>query len=354
MTNSAVQSKNSLTITRPDDWHVHLRDGESLKTTVTDISRYFGRAIVMPNLVPPVTNLKLATEYHERIMAEKPSAHFTPLMVLYLTDNTSPEDIIEAKESGLVFAAKLYPAGATTNSTSGVTDVSKLEDVFAAMQSVGMPLLIHGEVTDCDIDIFDREQVFIDTILRPLVATYPQLRIVLEHITTKNAVEFVESAGDNIAATITVHHLLYNRNDMLVGGIRPHYFCLPILKRNIHQHALIKAATSGSKKFFLGTDSAPHAKHAKESACGCAGAYTAHAAIELYAEVFDNENALDKLEGFASINGPTFYQLPINQDKITLVRDEWQIPATLTFGNDVVVPIRADDSIAWKVQAPTA
>jgi dihydroorotase len=347
MTNSI----NSLTITRPDDWHVHLRDGEALNTTVTDISRYFGRAIVMPNLVPPVTNVNLATEYYERIMAEKPSAHFKPLMVLYLTDGTSAEDIIEAKESGLVFAAKLYPAGATTNSSSGVTDIAKLEDVFAAMQSVGMPLLIHGEVTTGDIDIFDREQVFIDTILKPLVASYPLLRIVLEHITTKNAVEFVESAGDNVAATITVHHLLYNRNDMLVGGIRPHYFCLPILKRNTHQQALIKAATSGNKKFFLGTDSAPHAKHAKESACGCAGSYTAHAAIELYAEVFENENALDKLEAFASINGPTFYQLPLNTDKITLVRKAWDVPATLTFGNDVVVPIRAEDSIAWQVES---
>ncbi|OUR61464.1 dihydroorotase [Colwellia sp. 39_35_sub15_T18] len=359
MTNNTINNdinddKNSqettLTIARPDDWHVHLRDGEVLKDTVKDISRYFGRAIVMPNLVPPVTNAALAKSYYDRIMAAKPSTHFQPLMVLYLTDNTSAEDIIEAKASGLVYAAKLYPAGATTNSSSGVTDVDNLKDVFAAMQSVGMPLLIHGEVTHDDIDIFDREQVFIDTILAPLVANYPTLKVVLEHITTKNAVDFVNSASSNVAATITAHHLLFNRNHMLVGGIRPHYFCLPILKRNIHQVALITAATSGSAKFFLGTDSAPHAQHAKESACGCAGSYTAHAAIELYAEVFEQENALDKLEAFASLNGPTFYQLPVSDDKITLVKKAWQIPATLTFGNDVVVPIRADDSIAWQVK----
>lgn len=348
--NTNISDINTLTIARPDDWHVHLRDGDVLADTVKDISRYFGRAVVMPNLVPPVTNATLAKQYYERIMATKPSAHFQPLMVLYLTDHTSAEDIIEAKESGLVCAAKLYPAGATTNSSSGVTDVTNLKDVFAAMQKVGMPLLIHGEVTHDDIDIFDREQVFIDTILAPLVANYPELKVVLEHITTKNAVDFVQSASDNVAATITAHHLLFNRNHMLVGGIRPHYFCLPILKRNSHQQALVAAATSGSAKFFLGTDSAPHAQHAKESACGCAGSYTAHAAIELYAEVFEQENALDKLEAFASINGPTFYQLPVSDVKITLVKETWQVPATLTFGNDVVVPIRADDSIAWQVK----
>jgi dihydroorotase len=347
---SKKNSETTLSITRPDDWHVHLRDGDVLNNTVKDISRYFGRAIVMPNLVPPVTNAELAKSYYQRIMSAEPRANFKPLMVLYLTDATSPEDIIEAKESGLVFAAKLYPAGATTNSSSGVTDIAGMADVFATMQNVGMPLLIHGEVTTNDIDIFDREQVFIETILSPLVANNPNLKIVLEHITTKNAVDFVKSAGNNVAATITVHHLLYNRNHMLVGGIRPHYFCLPILKRNIHQQALIEAATSGSAKFFLGTDSAPHAKHAKESSCGCAGSYTAHAAIELYAEVFEQENALDKLEAFASLNGPTFYQLPINSDKITLVRKAWQVPATLTFGQDVVVPIRSEDSIAWQVE----
>jgi dihydroorotase len=354
MTNESNTSNNTsshtITIVRPDDWHVHLRDGSVLKNTVADISRYFGRAIVMPNLAPPVTNATLAKSYYERIIAAAPSAHFKPLMVLYLTDKTSAQDIIEAKESGLVYGAKLYPAGATTNSASGVTDVANLTDVFAAMQSVGMPLLIHGEVTTADIDIFDREQVFIDTILQPLVANYPNLKIVLEHITTKNAVDFVKAAADNVGATITVHHLLYNRNDMLVGGIRPHYFCLPILKRNTHQQALIEAATSGNKKFFLGTDSAPHAQAAKESACGCAGVYSAHAAIELYAEVFEQENALDKLEAFASINGPTFYQLPINTDKITLVKKAWQVPATMTFGDDVVVPVRANEDILWQVE----
>jgi dihydroorotase len=349
MGKNMTNSNKTITITRPDDWHVHLRDGDALSSTVKDISRYFGRAIVMPNLVPPVTNTLLAKAYHDRIMACKPSAQFDPLMVLYLTDNTTVADIEEAKASGIVYAAKLYPAGATTNSSSGVTSVDKLKDVFVAMQSAGMPLLIHGEVTHEGVDIFDREQVFIDTILEPLVASNPDLRIILEHITTKNAVDFVKQAGDNVAATITVHHLLFNRNHMLVGGIRPHYFCLPVLKRNTHQQALIEAATSGSAKFFLGTDSAPHAKGAKESSCGCAGSYTAHAAIELYAEVFDKENALDKLEAFASLNGPRFYQLPVNEDKITLVKKSWNVPATMAFGDDVVVPIRSEDEIQWQV-----
>lgn len=340
----------TLTITRPDDWHVHLRDGAALNTTVPDISRYFARAIVMPNLVPPVTNAELAREYHQRIMAASPSKQFQPLMVLYLTDQTTAEDIKAAKASGIVYATKLYPAGATTNSSSGVTSVDNIASVLAAMEEENMPLLIHGEVTDHDIDIFDREAVFIDTILRPLVAKYSTLKIVLEHITTKNAVDFVKEAGDNVAATITVHHLLFNRNHMLVGGIRPHYFCLPILKRNIHQHALIEAATSGSEKFFLGTDSAPHPQHAKESACGCAGSYTAHAAIELYAEAFEAAGALDKLEAFASLNGPKFYNLPANSDKITLVKEEWSVPATMAFGEDEVVPIRASESIAWQVK----
>lgn len=340
----------SITITRPDDWHVHLRDGESLKTTVPDISRYFGRAIVMPNLVPPVMNASQASEYHERIMANNPAEGFKPLMVLYLTDQTTAQDIIDAKESGIVYACKLYPAGATTNSSSGVTDVKNIYPVLEAMQKVEMPLLVHGEVTDCEIDIFDREAVFIETILEPLVAAFPNLRIVLEHITTKNAVDFVNSASDNVAATITVHHLLFNRNHMLVGGIRPHFFCLPILKRNTHQQALIDAATSGSEKFFLGTDSAPHPKHAKESSCGCAGAYTAHAAIELYAEAFEQAGALDKLEAFASLNGPKFYKLPVNEEKITLIKSPWKVPATLAFGDDVVVPIRADEEILWQVE----
>lgn len=340
----------TLTITRPDDWHVHLRDGEALSNTVADISRYFGRAIIMPNLVPPVTNAELATQYHQRIMAANPSKQFQPLMVLYLTDQTTAEDIKAAKASGIVFAAKLYPAGATTNSSSGVTSVDNIAPVLAAMEEVNMPLLVHGEVTDHDIDIFDREAVFIDTILRPLVAKYPTLKIVLEHITTKNAVDFVNEASENVAATITVHHLLFNRNHMLVGGIRPHFYCLPILKRNIHQHALIEAATSGSDKFFLGTDSAPHPQHAKEAACGCAGAYTAHAAIELYAEAFEQAGALDKLEGFASLHGPKFYNLPVNSDKITLVKEAWNVPAVMAFGLEKVVPIRADETIAWQVK----
>lgn len=339
----------TLTITRPDDWHVHLRDNESLTTTVSDISRYFGRAIVMPNTVPPVTNAALAKAYYDRIMAEKPSAQFKPLMVLYLTDQTTAQDIFDAKASGIVYAAKLYPAGATTNSSSGVTDVANISGVIAALEECGMPLLVHGEVTTESVDIFDREAMFIETILIPLVAKHPNLKVVLEHITTKNAVDFVKSAGSNIAATITAHHLLFNRNHMLVGGIKPHYFCLPILKRNTHQLALIEAATSGDAKFFLGTDSAPHPQHAKESACGCAGSYTAHAAIELYAEVFEAENALDKLEAFASLNGPTFYGLPVNTDTITLTKSPWDVPATLAFGNDVVVPIRANEKINWVV-----
>ncbi|GHE82810.1 dihydroorotase [Thalassotalea profundi] len=339
----------TISIIRPDDWHVHLRDGEGLTTTVNDISRYFGRVVVMPNLVPPVTNAELAQQYHQRIMANSPPAHFKPLMVIYLTDSTTVEDIENAKASGVVYAAKLYPAGATTNSSSGVTKIENIYPVLEAMAKVEMPLLIHGEVTTKEIDIFDREQVFIETILAPLVEKFTNLKIVLEHITTKQAVDFVRSAGDNVAATITAHHLLYNRNDMLVGGIRPHYFCLPILKRNIHQQALIEAATSGNSKFFLGTDSAPHPQHAKESACGCAGSYTAHAAIELYAEVFDKEDALDQLEAFASINGPTFYQLPINVDKITLTKKSWPVPATMAFGNDKVVPVRANETIAWQV-----
>lgn len=344
------RSMKKLTITRPDDWHVHLRDGEALKTTVNDIARYFGRAIVMPNLVPPVTSAKLAAEYHQRILSAKTViSNFKPLMVLYLTDQTTAQDIIEAKDSGLVFAAKLYPAGATTNSSSGVTDVANIYHVLEAMEKVDMPLLIHGEVTDNDIDIFDRERIFIETILAPLVTKFSSLKIVLEHITTKNAVDFVIQASDNVAATITAHHLLFNRNDMLVGGIRPHYYCLPILKRSIHQQALIEAATSGNAKFFLGTDSAPHAINAKESACGCAGSYTAHAAIELYTEVFEQADALDKLEAFASINGPTFYQLPINDDTITLIKSSWQVPKTMNFGSDQVVPIRAGEAIQWQL-----
>lgn len=339
----------TITITRPDDWHSHLRDGEVLKDTVRDISQYMGRAIIMPNLVPPVTDTEAALSYRDRILAEKPQGNFSPLMTLYLTDNTSPEEIRKAKATGHIYAAKLYPAGATTNSDSGVTSVDKILPTLAAMEEVGMPLLIHGEVTTHDVDIFDREKTFLDTVLSPIVEKMPNLKIVVEHITTKEAVEFVRNAGPNVAATITAHHLLFNRNHMLVGGIRPHFYCLPILKRNTHQQALIEAATSGSAKFFLGTDSAPHAQGRKESACGCAGSYTAHAAIELYAEVFEQAGALDKLEAFASFNGPDFYGLPRNTDTITLTKESWTVPETMAFGSDVVVPIRAGEQIQWKV-----
>ncbi|QTL33939.1 dihydroorotase [Pseudoalteromonas viridis] len=346
-----MTSKQTLTITRPDDWHVHLRDGAVLVDTVRDISRYMGRAIIMPNLVPPATCTQSALAYRERILAAKPNGQFEPLMVLYLTDNTSAEEIRAAQASGHIVAAKLYPAGATTNSDSGVTDIENIYPILEVMQEVGMLLLVHGEVTDSSIDIFDREKVFIDTKLRKVVDAFPKLKIVLEHITTQDAVEFVESAPDNVAATITAHHLLYNRNHMLAGGIRPHYYCLPILKRNTHQQALLRAATSGSKKFFLGTDSAPHAKDKKEAACGCAGAYTAHAAIELYAEAFEEAGALDKLEGFASHFGADFYGLPRNTDTITLEKSSWQVPESYPLGDTQVVPIKAGASIDWQVVA---
>ena len=340
---------NKLTITRPDDWHIHLRDGDVLKDTVRDISRYMGRAIIMPNLIPPVTDTELALAYQARILAAQPRATFTPLMTLYLTDNTTAEEIKKAKASGQVYAAKLYPAGATTNSDSGVTSTDKIGRALQAMQEVGLPLLVHGEVTKNEIDIFDREEVFLTTVLAPIVKAYPDLKVVLEHITTANAVEFVENAGENVAATITAHHLMFNRNHMLVGGIKPHFYCLPILKRNIHQQALIKAATSGSRKFFLGTDSAPHAIDKKESACGCAGSYTAHASLELYAEIFEQAGALDKLEAFASFNGPDFYNLPRNSDTITLEKSSWNVPATMSFGESEVVPIKAGEQLTWKV-----
>ena len=340
---------NKLTITRPDDWHVHLRDGDVLNDTVHDISRYMGRAIIMPNLVPPVTDTELALAYQERIQAAQPRSTFKPLMTLYLTDNTTAQEIKKAKASGQIYAAKLYPAGATTNSDSGVTSADKIAPALQAMQEVGMPLLVHGEVTKDEIDIFDREEVFLTTVLAPIVNTYPDLKIVVEHITTADAVEFVKNAPENVAATITAHHLLFNRNHMLVGGIKPHFYCLPILKHNIHQQALIKAATSGSAKFFLGTDSAPHAINKKESACGCAGSYTAHASLELYAEIFEQADALDKLEAFASFNGPDFYNLPRNTDTITLEKSSWSVPATMRFGESEVVPIKAGEQLSWKV-----
>lgn len=340
----------TFTLTRPDDWHVHLRDGDVLQDTVRDISRYNGRALIMPNTVPPVTTTEMALAYRERILAAKPRAHFQPLMTLYLTDNTSPDEIRKAKASGAIVAAKLYPAGATTNSDSGVTDPKKIYPVLQAMQQEGLLLLVHGEVTTQDVDIFDREKTFLETVLAPVVNDFPNLKIVLEHITTAEAVAFVKQAGENVAATITAHHLLFNRNHMLVGGIRPHFYCLPILKRATHQDALVAAATSGNKKFFLGTDSAPHAQGQKESACGCAGSYTAHAALELYAEVFEKQAKLENLAAFASYNGPDFYGLPRNADTVTLTKQAWSVPNTMPFGNNMVVPIRAGESIHWTVK----
>ncbi|WP_462158140.1 dihydroorotase [Pseudoalteromonas sp. GB56] len=345
-----TSTEQRITLTRPDDWHIHLRDGEQLKDTVRDASRYIGRAIIMPNLVPPATCTDTALAYRDRIMAAGPQAHFEPLMVLYLTDNTTPDEIRKAKATGKIVAAKLYPAGATTNSASGVTDIENIYPVLEAMQEVGMLLLVHGEVTDSSIDIFDREKVFIETKLKKVVSDFPNLKVVLEHITTADAVEFVKSASANVGATITAHHLLYNRNHMLAGGIRPHYYCLPILKRNTHQQALIEAATSGSPKFFMGTDSAPHLKDKKEAACGCAGAYTAHASLELYAEAFEQANALDKLEGFASHFGPDFYGIARNSDTVTLVREPWEVPASYPLGEDKVIPICAGETLNWQVK----
>jgi len=341
---------NKITITRPDDWHLHLRDGDALKAVLPDTVRRFARAIVMPNLRPPVTNVRLAAEYRQCILDALPNgAKFEPLMTLYLTDNTSVQDVEEAKASGFVKAFKLYPAGATTNSDSGVTSLDKCAAALGAMEKLGVPLLVHAEVTDADVDVFDRERVFIDRHMKPLLLKYPQLKIVFEHITTKDAAEFVASAPNNVAATITPHHLLMNRNAMFAGGIRPHHYCLPVLKREEHRLALVKAATSGSPKFFLGTDSAPHAKSAKEAACGCAGMYSAHAGIELYAEAFEVAGALDKLEGFASFYGADFYGLPRNTDQITLVKESWAVPESIAFAGDALVPLRAGQSIAWKL-----
>ncbi len=339
-----------LTLLRPDDWHIHLRDGALLPRTVADAARTFARAIIMPNLVPPVRNAAEADQYRQRILDARPAeSSFQPLMVLYLTDQTSAADIHNAIKSGFVHAAKLYPAGATTNSDSGVTSLEAIYPALEAMSDVGMPLLVHGEVTHADVDIFDREKRFIDDQLVGLVNRFPNLKVVFEHITTADAAQFVREASDKIAATITAHHLLYNRNHMLAGGIRPHFYCLPILKRNTHQEALLDAATSGSAKFFLGTDSAPHAQNAKEISCGCAGCYTAYAAIELYAEAFEQRNALDKLEGFASHFGADFYQLPRNQDTITLVREPWTAPSSLTFGEQQLIPLRAGETLNWRI-----
>ena len=340
----------TITITRPDDWHLHLRDGAEMAAVLPDTAKRFARAIVMPNLKPPMTSVELARAYRDRILAALPRGlEFTPLMTLYLTDNTLPQEIERAKASGFIHAVKLYPAGATTHSQLGVTDLTKVSAVLAVMEAIGLPLLVHGEITDVEIDVFDREHVFIERLLRPLVGRYPKLRLVLEHITTKQAAEFVAAAGPNIGATITAHHLLLNRNALFQGGVRPHHYCLPVLKREEHRQALVNAATSGNPKFFLGTDSAPHAQHTKENACGCAGVYTANTAIELYAEVFDRADALDKLEGFASFFGPDFYGLPRNVKKITLSKTSMIIPAVLPFGRHALVPFRAGEEVAWSI-----
>ncbi|MEL7083702.1 MAG: dihydroorotase [Cyanobacteria bacterium P01_A01_bin.3] len=343
----------TLTMTRPDDWHLHLRDGSALKAVLPHTARQFARAIVMPNLKPPVRTVVEAADYRDRIIAAIPEGlQFQPLMTLYLTDNTSPEEIRAAKDSQFVKAVKYYPAGATTNSDSGVTDIRKCDRVFAAMQEVDLPLLLHGEVTDSGVDMFDREKVFIESHLIPLKQRFPQLRIVLEHITTADAVQFVLSA-DTIAATITPQHLLFSRNIIFQGGIRPHYYCLPILKRETHRQALLEAATSGNPKFFLGTDSAPHARDRKETSCGCAGCFSALHAMELYAEAFESVNALDKLEAFASFYGPDFYQLPRNSDRITLTKTTWRIPDELPFGDSGLVPLQAGQELTWKFSLVT-
>ncbi len=339
-----------LTLTRPDDWHLHLRDDALMQSVLPDTARQFARAIVMPNLRPPVTTTAQAVAYRERILKALPAGKkFEPLMTLYLTDNTSSDEIRKAKQSGVVHAVKLYPAGATTNSDAGVTDLRKTYAALEEMQRCGMPLLVHGEVTSADIDIFDREAVFIERVMQPLLKDLPSLRVVFEHITTRDAAQFVTEAPANIGATLTPQHLLYNRNAMLAGGIRPHFYCLPILKRETHREALVKAATSGSPKFFLGTDSAPHAQHTKENACGCAGCYSAYSAIELYAEAFEAAGALDKLEAFASFHGADYYGLPRNKDTITLRREEWHMPHTVEFGGSQLVPLRAGEKMKWKL-----
>ncbi|GBL44375.1 dihydroorotase [Sulfuriferula multivorans] len=339
---------DTLILTRPDDWHLHLRDGAAMQSVLPDTAKRFARAIVMPNLKPPVRSVEEARAYRKRILAALPAgSDFQPLMTLYLTDNTDPGEIARAQASGFVHAVKYYPAGATTNSDMGVTDLSRCDAVFAEMERLGVPLLLHGEVTDACVDVFDREAVFIERHLIPLTRKFPALRIVLEHLTTQQGVEFVNAAPANVAATITAHHLLYNRNAMFQGGIRPHYFCLPILKREQHRQALIAAATSGSPKFFLGTDSAPHPVGVKESACGCAGIYTAHAALELYAEAFDAVGKLDRLEGFASQFGADFYGLPRNSSRVTLKRETWAVPAMQGLGEYSLVPLRAGENVRW-------
>ena len=340
----------TITLIRPDDWHLHLRDGDHMRAVLRDTASRFGRAIVMPNLRPPVATTAAALAYRDRIVAALPAgARFQPLMTLYLTDRMEAAEIARAKASGLVHAVKYYPAGATTNSDSGVTDLTRVGHVFEAMAEHGMPLLVHGEVTDPTVDIFDRERVFLERVLQPLCARYPTLKVVVEHITTREAADFVISAPENVAATITAHHLLLNRNALFVGGIRPHHYCLPVIKREVHREALVAAATSGDRKFFLGTDSAPHAKNTKETSCGCAGIYTAHAGIELYAEAFEQAGALERLENFASRYGADFYGLPYNDERITLAKREVNVPDELAFGADTLVPFRAGERVGWRI-----
>ena len=353
MTASNASPLTTLTLARPDDWHLHVRDGAMLAGVLPHTARQFGRAIIMPNLKPPVTTTAQAQAYRERILAAVPAGMtFEPLMTLYLTDNTPPDEIRRARESGFVHGVKLYPAGATTNSDAGVTDLAKCAKTLETMQETGMPLLVHGEATDPSIDLFDREKVFIDRVMTPLRRDFPGLKVVFEHITTKDAADYVrdaDAAPGLIGATITAHHLLYNRNAIFVGGIRPHYYCLPVLKRETHRIALVEAATSGNPRFFLGTDSAPHARNAKEAACGCAGCYTALHALELYAEAFDNAGTLDKLEGFASFYGADFYGLPRSTETVTLRRESWELPLEFLAGDTPVVPLRAGEQVGWKL-----
>ena len=344
-----MMTNTQITITQPDDWHLHLRDGDALNSVAPFTARQFARAIIMPNLKPPVTTVVQAVAYLDRILSAVDGSDFEPLMTLYLTNNTSPDEIIAARKSCFIKGLKLYPAGATTNSDAGVTDIRLCDAALEEMQKAGLPLLVHGEVTDPEIDVFDRENVFIEKTLQPLLQRFPELKVVFEHITTKEAADFVLQAGDNVAATITPHHLFFNRNAMFQGGLRPHHYCLPVLKRDTHQKALLDVIRSGSNKFFLGTDSAPHARQDKESACGCAGIFSAHAAIEIYATIFEQQNALDKLEAFASFNGPDFYGLPRNSKRITLLKQDWQIPDEYPMGSNTLVPFLAGQNIPWKL-----
>ena len=344
----------TLEIPRPDDWHLHLRDGAALRAVLPHTALRFGRAVVMPNLRPPVTTTAQALEYRKRILAALPAAlvgRFEPLMTLYLTDQTAPEEVLRARASAVVHGAKLYPAGATTHSDAGVTSLAKLEPVLEAMQDCGLPLLVHAEVTDPAVDVFDREAEFLRRQLAPVLERFTRLRVVVEHVTTREAVEFVRAAGERVAATITAHHLLLSRNAMFAGGLRPHLYCLPVLKRERHREALVAAATSGEPRFFLGTDSAPHPRAGKEAGCGCAGIYTAHAAIELYAEAFAAAGALDRLAGFASEFGPRFYGLPVSDERLRLVEAAWEVPASYPLGDDVVVPLRAGEVVRWRIEA---